>query len=64
MFFAAVGEDSEVELFTFYLADRLGKTIGELDDMPHAEYVAWASYHKVKQQQEGLSRKVALGGRG
>ena len=33
-----------------------------LDDMPHAEYVAWASFHKVRQQQENLSRKVAFGG--
>lgn len=47
----------------FYLADRLGKTLTELDDMPHSEYTAWASYHKVKQQQEQLAMKAASHGR-
>ena len=59
MFFASVGEESDVDMFAFYLADRLGKTLDELDDMPHAEYVAWSSYHKVRQQQEQLAVKAA-----
>ena len=62
VFLANVGQESEADIFLMYLADRLGKTLGELDDMPHAEYVAWASFHKVRQQQENLSRKVAFGG--
>lgn len=63
MFFASVGEESDVDIFSFYLADRLGKTLGELDDMPHDEYVRWSSYHKVKQQQEQLAVKAASHGR-
>lgn len=62
MFFSSVGVESDLEVFEFYLADRLGKTLGELDDMPHDEFVAWSSYHKVKQQQEQLARKAALRG--
>lgn len=62
MFLASVGQESSVDVFAFYLADRLGKTLGELDDMPAAEYVAWSSYHKVRQQQEDLARKVAAHG--
>ena len=62
MFFASVGQPSDVDLFAFFLADRLGKTLGELDDMPHSEYVAWSAYHKVKQQQEQLARKAAARG--
>jgi hypothetical protein len=62
MFFASVGQPSEVDVFEFYLADRLGKTLDEIRDMPHAEYVAWVSYHKVKQQQEDLAMKAARRG--
>jgi hypothetical protein len=62
MFFASVGEESDVDLFAFFLADRLGKTLGELDDMPAAEYLAWSSFHKVKQQQEQLAMKAAAHG--
>lgn len=58
----AVMGEGELDVFTFYLADRLGKTISEIEDMPHAEYMAWGSYHKVKQQQEQLARKVAMRG--
>lgn len=62
MFFASVGEESDVDLFAYFLADRLGKTLGELDDMPHSEYVGWSSFHKVKQQQEQLAMKAATRG--
>lgn len=62
MFLASVGQESGTDLFAMFLADRLGRTLGELDDMPHAEYLAWSSYHKVKQQQEQLSMKVAQHG--
>jgi hypothetical protein len=62
MFMASVGEESAVQIFTFFLADRLGKTMSELDDMPCAEFAAWQSYHKVKQQQEDLALKVARRG--
>ena len=63
MFLASVGEESDVDMFAFFLADRLGKTLGEVQDMPYAEYLAWSSFHKVKQQQEQLALKVASHGR-
>lgn len=62
MFFASVGEESDVDLFAFFLADRLGKTLAELDEISHAEYVAWSSFHKVRQQQEQLAVKAASRG--
>ena len=60
MFFASIDKDDPqggepVAVFDHFLADRLGRTLAELGDMPHAEYVAWASYHKVRQQQEQLA---------
>jgi hypothetical protein len=62
MFLSSVGQRSDVDMFAFYLADRLGKTLAELDDMPCSEYTAWSSYHKVKTQQENLARKAASRG--
>jgi hypothetical protein len=48
------GRDSEVDVFAFHLALRLGKTVGELDDMPNAEYVAWQSYFTAKHAVESV----------
>jgi hypothetical protein len=64
MFFASVGKEGgeSVDLFAYFLADRLGKTLAEIDDMPHAEYTAWRSFHKVKGQQEQLNAKKARHG--
>lgn len=51
-----------MDAFSYFLADRLGRTLGELDDMPHAEYVGWVSYHKVRNQQDELAVKRASHG--
>lgn len=61
MFFASVGKEGgeDVDAFAYFLADQLGKTLGELDDMPHAEYTGWKSFHKVRRQQEELNAKRA-----
>lgn len=63
MFFASVGEPSDVELFRYFLARELGKTLADLEDMECAEYAGWISYYKVKQQQEDLAVKAAQNGR-
>lgn len=64
MVMASVGreEGSGVDVFTYYLAEKLGKTLTEIGDMPHSEYVGWQSYYKVKQQQEELAVKKASRG--
>lgn len=67
MFFSSVGKPNPdggetVDAFSYFLADRLGRTLGELDDMPHAEYVGWVSYHKVRNQQDELAVKRASHG--
>lgn len=62
MFLASVGEESDVDVFTFLLAHDLGKTLGELDDMPAAEMANWRAFYKVKRQQEQLAHKAASHG--
>lgn len=64
MFFASVGKPGgeDVDTFAYFLADRLGKTLTELDDMPHAEYLGWRSFHLVKNQQEELNMLKARRG--
>lgn len=64
MFFASVGAPGGegVDVFSYFLADRLGKTLAELDDMPVAEYTAWLSFHRVRNQQEELNVKRASHG--
>lgn len=42
------GRESDVDTFRFYLAEKLGKTAGEIDRMSNAEYVEWAAYYEVK----------------
>lgn len=61
MFFASVGREGgeSVDVFAYFLADKLGKTLAELDDMPCAEYAGWKSFHKVRNQQEELNAKRA-----
>lgn len=60
MFFASVNKPGgeNVEMFSYFLADRLGKTLAELDAMPHAEYVGWVSFHRVKNQATELAAKA------
>lgn len=42
------GRESDVQVFHYVLAEKLGKTIGEIGMMPHAELVAWSAYLKAK----------------
>lgn len=48
--------DGGVDVFQFQLAEKLGKTVGELQSMPHDEYVAWFSYYTVKGVLEEMHR--------
>lgn len=46
--------DGGVDVFQFQLAEKLGKTVGELEGMSHAEYVQWGSYFHVKSTLEAM----------
>lgn len=48
--------DGGVDVFRFQLAEKLGKTVGEIESMPHDEYVAWGSYFHVKATLEAMHR--------
>lgn len=54
MMFALHGRPSDVDVFQFFLAEKLGKTVGELQEMPASEYVQWAAYYKAKNAVEGV----------
>ncbi len=68
MFYASIGRENpdeggqDVDVFAYFLADRLGRTVGELDDMPAAEYAGWVSFHRVRNQQDELAMKRASRG--
>jgi hypothetical protein len=36
--------DEELDAFQFVLAENLGMTLGQLDEMPNAEYIAWRAF--------------------
>lgn len=42
------GRPSDVDVFLFYLATQLGKTVGEVEEMPNAELVRWRAYFTAK----------------
>lgn len=48
--FHGVREDGgeHVELFAFHLARELGKTVAEIEGMPHREYASWDAYFKSR----------------
>ena len=49
--------------FDFWLADRLKKTVGEIREMPHDEYVKWTMFHGMRVQQEQLELKAVRRGK-
>lgn len=40
--------------FEFYLAEKLGKTIAELREMDHSEFVGWGIYYGRKAQRQQI----------
>lgn len=45
---------SDVDVFAYFLARELGRTVAEIEDMPHAEYVNWRAYFTAKHAIENL----------
>lgn len=43
--------------FSFFLAERLHKTIREVEAMPNAEYMDWSTYYGWKAQQQELANR-------
>lgn len=52
--YADLENDPDLE-FSLYLADRLGKTLKEIGDMPHAEYMLWSRYWARRWQERELA---------
>jgi hypothetical protein len=49
--------------FKFFLAEKLGRTVVELGEMPHDEYMRWGVYFGRKAQRQDLETKKAKGRR-
>lgn len=43
-----------VDTFGFFLAHKLGRTVKDLEEMPHDEYVGWQAYFEVRNALEGM----------
>jgi hypothetical protein len=54
MMLALHGRPSHVEAFPYQLAERLHKTVSEIEALPHAELVGWAAYLTAKQAIEAV----------
>lgn len=66
-FFASIGKPNPAggdvpDVFAYFLADRLGRTVAEVEAMDERELRGWVSYHKVRQQAEELATKRAMRG--
>lgn len=48
------GAPSEVDAFMFHLARELGKTLAEIGEMSHEEYVLWRAYYTAKHAMENM----------
>ena len=46
--------------FDFLLAEGLGKTLTELDEMPYREYLAWRAFYVYRNAQQELARVKAV----
>lgn len=42
----------------FFLGEKLGKTVGELMDMPNSEFVMWCMYYSKQAQAKELAQKA------
>lgn len=49
----------EGDTFDYLLADRLHKTVAELEAIPNAEYETWRQYLNVRGVLDDLARRTA-----
>lgn len=57
-------EHGDADEFEFFLAEKLGRTVDELGDMPNTEYVKWFVYYGRKAQRREIETKKAKSARG
>ena len=50
--------DPELE-FEHFLGEKLGRTVAEVRDMDHAEFVRWSRYYMREGQRRELECKMA-----
>jgi hypothetical protein len=51
MFLALHEQESDVDGFAFFLAEKLRRTVAELGSMSYREYQQWGSYYRVRAAQ-------------
>lgn len=56
MILALNGLESDLDAFVFVLAEKLHKTVGEVESMPRSEYLAWQHYTIARGMQAEVSR--------
>lgn len=56
-------ESGDADEFEFFLAQKLGRTVVELGEMPNDEYVKWIVYYDRIAQRRDLATKRAKGRR-
>jgi hypothetical protein len=49
--------EGEMDPFPFMLAEALGKTLIEIDDMSLREYIGWQAFYVWRDAQRELSEK-------
>lgn len=47
-----------MDAFVFVLAESLGKTLVEMDQMTTREYAAWRAFYVYRNAQQELAQKV------
>lgn len=52
-------ENDDDLAFSFYLAEKLGRTVEELGTMRHAEFVLWSRHFARHAQQQQLAERMA-----
>lgn len=62
MFLSMQGEPSEADGFLFMLAEKLGKSVAEIVQLPAWEIVQWRSYLTVKGALENMAGRAAANG--
>lgn len=55
---ALAGRPSTANPFFFFLAEKLGKSVGEIRNLPAQELIEWGAYYAARGQQDELRGMV------